>query len=583
MSTFDPSGLTVMGKANGQILFAEDLKEEVNLVKAQFNGKIGNVNISSSPSEKISASKLDLAGAIVDADIVSISVSKFSSLKVSAQSSPNNTVAVAAGTFIKSTGLGVFSYAGGNSPTFPLPSVATNRIDLLVIDDAGTLSRVVGTEAASPVPPDYPTNKVPLAEIYVRYNAGGVVIRETDNGVDSYIKIDARPFFRTVEIPDNTITGEKIQDYAIGTKKLSYWEQEHSRIANALGVTFDPRPIRVKAVTNADAQPCGHGAVRGNKVYFACRNRDYLAEWDHVADTMNTITLVSGDHPCCVVKIGNNLYTLCEDAYKIKKIDANNVVTTACDLTTQGAASGAWTLVNGLTPNGDGTILYCLAKITGTPVSRLLRVVLATPAVTHAWDFGAGNALMNPQFIQGADGTQYVVVHGLNGTNCTLERRLASDLSAAGSFAVGATTAAGGTFLGSDGHFCYVWDDTAGNVRVVDCSIATMADVGRFPINQNNIAGAANEVTSRLFLSTTAGENHYPYFTGRSILMPPNINRPAIMTAIPCPDWGGAYQVLLTNAGATVSVNSFACDGEYIFGAISDGAASGAQIARILA
>ena len=581
MSNWDPSGLQVMGLDDGEILHADPLKETVNSVKIQFNGKIGNVNISSDVGEKISYSKLNVTGQIQDSDIVSVAVSKFSSLKVSAQSSPNNTVQVAAGTFIKSTGSGVFSYAGGNSPTFPLPGVSLNRIDLLVIDDAGTLTIVSGGEAASPVSPAYPTNKVPLAEIFVRYNAGGVVIRNTDNSVDSYIKADARPFFRTVDIPDNTISGAKIQDYAIGNKKLNYREQDSTHIALNLGLTYNPRPIRVKAATNADAQPCGHGAVRGNKVYFAGRNRDYVMEWDHVTDTLTNITLISGDHPCCVVKIGDNLYVLCEDAFSIKKIDMANTVTQLIDLTTQGAASGAWTLNQGLTPNSDGTILYTLAKITGTPVSRLLRVVIATPAVTHAWDFGAGNALMNPQFIRGASGIEYVVVHGIVGTTCTLERRLASDLSAAGSFALGGTSALGGTFLGSDGSFCYVWDDTNGNVRVIDCSIATMADVGRFTLSQ--VAGAVNEVTSRLFLATLAGENHYPYFTGKALLIPPNVNRPAIMTAIPVPNWGGAYQVLVTNAGANMSCNGFASDGEWNFAAISDGLTSGAQLARILA
>jgi hypothetical protein len=584
MSTYDPSALAVMSKNDGDILFAANLKELVNLEKAQFNGKIGNVNISSLPGEKIDYSKLNLTGQIVNADIVSVDVSKFTSLKVSAQSSPNNTVLVAAGTFIKTSGLGVFSYAGGSSPVFPLPGVGLNRIDVLVIDDAGTLSRVAGIEAASPVAPAYPINKIPLAEIFVRYNAGGVVIRNTDNAVDSYIKVDARPFFRTIEIPDATITGPKLVDYTIGFKKLNFREQDSTPVANALGVTYAPRAPRLKAAPNADAQPCGNGAVRGNKVYFCGLNRDYILEWDHVADVMSTIALTSGDHPGQLVKVGSDLYVICNDAFKIKKIDQANAVSLAVDLTLTGVASGAWTLVNALTPNGDGTTLYTLAKITGTPVSRLLRVKLDGTGVTHAFDATAGNALMNPQFIKAPDGTEYVVVHKLAGTTCTLERRLASDLTAAGSFALGATTALGGTFLGSDGQLCYIWDETNANVRVVDVTPATMVDVARFPLNNLNIAGAANEVTLRTFLSTSGGGNQYPYFDGRRLLLPMGSvsSVGARMTAIQVPAWAAAYQINLADNGSTRTINGFATDGEYIFAAISNAATAGAQIARLL-
>jgi hypothetical protein len=581
MSIWTPP-VTIPALNDGDPLVAKTLKDLVASLQAFLNGEIGNVNILEplDPTDKIEYEKLDLAGKIQASDIVGISFSSFTSLQVKAQLAPNNTVQVLPGNYLSLDGTQTRFYAGGNSAAFPNTSgVGMNRIDVLSITDGGVLGISPGIEGGAPVPPAYPTEVIPLAEIYIRYSATGVVIKDADDLTNSYISRDARSLLKPTGLPDNSVTNAKLVDYTIGNKKLNYREQESTHIANALGVTYSPRPIRVKAITNADAQPCGHGAVRGSKVYFACRNRDYVAEWDHLTDTLTLINLTAGDAPCCVVKIGTNLYVLCETALSIKKIDQANAVTQLIDLKTQGPASDVgWTLANALTPNSDGTILYTLVKIGGTPVSRLLRVVMATPAVTHAWDFGAGNALMNPQFIRGADGTEYVVCHGLNAGVCSLERRFASDLTAAGSFALAAGDT---TFLGSDGCFCYVWDNTNSNVRVIDCSIATMADVGRFTLNQ--VAGAANEVTSRVFLSTTGGENHYPYFTGRSLLLPPNINRPAIMTAIPVPNWGGAYQVLVTNAGGTVSANGFACDGEYNFVAISDGIATGAAIARILA
>ena len=196
MSTYDPSGLAVMSKNNGDILYAENLKELVNLEKGQFNGKIGNVNISSLPGEKIAYSKLDLDGSVVDGDIVSVSVTKFSSLKATAQTSPNNTVQVAAGNYSATDAKSTKVFAGGNSPAFAaVVGVGNARIDVLVIDDAGTLSIVSGVEAVSPVAPDYPNDKIAICEVYVRYNLGGV-IKDTDDTVNAYIKLDARAFIK---------------------------------------------------------------------------------------------------------------------------------------------------------------------------------------------------------------------------------------------------------------------------------------------------------------------------------------------------------------------------------------------------
>lgn len=81
-------------------------------------------------------------------------------------------------------------FAGGNSPSFTAPT--TNpRIDLLTIDSAGTLARVVGTEAASPTTPTYPTDKVVICEVYNR--VGQTSIKTTDDGTNGYIKADVRP------------------------------------------------------------------------------------------------------------------------------------------------------------------------------------------------------------------------------------------------------------------------------------------------------------------------------------------------------------------------------------------------------
>jgi hypothetical protein len=86
---------------------------------------------------------------------------------VTAQGSPDTTVAVAAG-LIRIQGY--FCYVtAGNVTSFS--GDATNpRIDLVVVDYNGALSRVAGTAAAQPVSPAIPANSIALAQVYVPAN-----------------------------------------------------------------------------------------------------------------------------------------------------------------------------------------------------------------------------------------------------------------------------------------------------------------------------------------------------------------------------------------------------------------------------
>lgn len=107
------------------------------------------------------------------------------------QTTPDLTLRVQEGTFY--IGLTQYYFAGGNSPSFTAPT--TNpRIDLLTIDSAGTLARVVGTEAASPAVPAYPVDKIIICEVFNR--VGQTTIRDTDTAGQGYIQRDTRPFLQ---------------------------------------------------------------------------------------------------------------------------------------------------------------------------------------------------------------------------------------------------------------------------------------------------------------------------------------------------------------------------------------------------
>ncbi len=105
------------------------------------------------------------------------------------QSTPGMTLYVQPGVCYIGTTRTIFN--GGNSPTFTAPT--TNpKIDILVINSAGVLSIIAGTEAVTPSPPTYPTDKLVLCEVYLR--VGTTAIYDTDQGTNGYIYRDVRSF-----------------------------------------------------------------------------------------------------------------------------------------------------------------------------------------------------------------------------------------------------------------------------------------------------------------------------------------------------------------------------------------------------
>jgi microcystin-dependent protein len=109
-------------------------------------------------------------------------------LHVVSQNTPNMTVRITSGVAIINNVQ--VRYTGGNSPTITAPS-ANPRIDLIVLKQDGTIEVTAGTENASPTPPLYPSDKLVLAEVYLR--TGMTQIKATDDTVQGYISLDARP------------------------------------------------------------------------------------------------------------------------------------------------------------------------------------------------------------------------------------------------------------------------------------------------------------------------------------------------------------------------------------------------------
>lgn len=88
-----------------------------------------------------------------------------SGLAVTAQGSPNQTVAVAKGSVLSNGGL--FAVAANASVTVTAADGTNPRIDLVVITSAGAIAVRAGTAAASPKPPARTANDVVIAALFI--------------------------------------------------------------------------------------------------------------------------------------------------------------------------------------------------------------------------------------------------------------------------------------------------------------------------------------------------------------------------------------------------------------------------------
>lgn len=111
------------------------------------------------------------------------------SLRVEAQSTPDTTVKVKAGTALFSRK--TFVEISDTNSTGVAVAVTNPRIDVVSLTSTGGITITQGTEAASPSRPSIPNGEIALADIYIRTGTG-LVIKDTDDSTNNYIRQDMR-------------------------------------------------------------------------------------------------------------------------------------------------------------------------------------------------------------------------------------------------------------------------------------------------------------------------------------------------------------------------------------------------------
>jgi len=86
-------------------------------------------------------------------------------------------------------------FAGAVTPTVTAPS-SHPRIDVLTIDNTGTLNWTIGSENVSPSAPTYPSNQIPICEVfnYTFYSETAIYDNANQQSGQGYILNDVTPF-----------------------------------------------------------------------------------------------------------------------------------------------------------------------------------------------------------------------------------------------------------------------------------------------------------------------------------------------------------------------------------------------------
>lgn len=128
-------------------------------------------------------------------------------------------VVMVAGTQVK--------FAGGLAPTVTAPA-SNPRIDVLTIDNAGTLAWTTGVEGSSPAVPAYPINKVPIVEVW--NVVAETILEDNDNQVtgQGFVNFDVRPMVGTSFNP--AAIGASLIPDADGTRDLGSLSLEWNNI-----------------------------------------------------------------------------------------------------------------------------------------------------------------------------------------------------------------------------------------------------------------------------------------------------------------------------------------------------------------
>jgi hypothetical protein len=190
-------------------------------------------------------------------------------------------------------------FTGGVTPTATAPS-SQPRIDVLSMDNTGTLNWTTGTEASSPSVPAYPANQVPICELYNVVGETALYDQSNQQSGQGYIQNDVRPFL-AYPIPLSAIPDNLVPD-ADGTRNLGAPSFEWNNLYVKSGIFLNGQSINAQLLL---ASIAGESIATGAAVCAGYYQSDGGVQIDFISG--GTTTGSSGNYSQALTVGGGNL------------------------------------------------------------------------------------------------------------------------------------------------------------------------------------------------------------------------------------------------------------------------------------
>ena len=243
---------TTLGSAAGQVLAAGFAANVFALLQQPQTTTSTGVALSTADQQFVSYLAWALSGTSITPSSNNTSLyAPLSSFSASTTTSGNAWTAQAMQLYVEPGVVYVAGtrviFSGGSTPTVTAPS-SHPRIDVLTIDNTGTLAWTTGTENASPSAPTYPANKVPICELYNVVGETALYDNANQQSGQGYISNDVRGFLQP-SMNWEAFTSDLIPD-ADGTRNLG-------------GASFEWDNVYAKTAVYVNGIPVGSGKFGG--------------------------------------------------------------------------------------------------------------------------------------------------------------------------------------------------------------------------------------------------------------------------------------------------------------------------------
>lgn len=375
-------------------------------------------------------------------------------------------------------------------------------------------------------------------------------------------------------MPAKSISSEMLADFAVADRSLTKGITGTTHLAGQADLTYVDRGQIDWDFANDPpsdlntANPMGSGVVVNGFLYVCLENNESVLKLDlskehDDSSAWFTISMGGGTAPNSLYRDGDLIYVLCGGTFEIKTFDHTDAdpfstLAIVVDLHVDGPAANPNIIAaSGMIRNSDGTVAYIVIYVSGDSAYRYVIRVLYGTGVTHLVDMIAqtGRALTQLAYSGDVVNGDSIIVARDHSTTPQILKRSGLDLSSEATHTI--TGAVGMAALAEDDENIYYANSGASDPIVLDKKNFRLVQL---PDPQFDVAKYPGSYIPW-------GLPRMTFFDGRNLWLPwsDGGGSPPYALKIPNKQYNDAYSIQPIGQTASMQLNGFATDGEYVY------------------